>query len=154
MFDVTFFVCTLCFDFLSLNLTITLSRFVIRGRACVDLRVQLLDQLTTKPYKLYPPEHCRDYLGLKSRVSLLWYCALPTAFFTKWTIQEYNNKELHFLVTTKSDWNYSHFFEKLSNLSVSSLSRSVISVNYANSSMSSSLLRFSIWLVLNKKHFS
>ena len=137
------FICTLCFNFLSLNLTITLSRFDIRWHACrssgttswpVNNKALHIVSSRTLSWISWGT-------GFNSRVSLLWYCALVTAFFSNWTRQEYN-RELHFLVKTKSDLSSLYFFEKLSSFSVRSLSRSVISESFAGSSMSSCLLRF------------
>ena len=140
---------------MSLDLTITLSRFDIRWHAC-RFSGTTSWPVNDKSYILFPSEHCREYLGPWGLIPGVLFCDTVryslTAFFSDWTLWEYN-REFHFLVRTKSDLCYSYFFEKVSNLSVSSLSRSVISENLTSSSMSSSLLRFSIWRLV-KNHFS
>ena len=145
---------TLCFNFLFLNLTITLSRFVIRWHACRssgttswpinDKALQIVSSRTLSRIS------CG--MGFNSRVSFLWFCALLTAFLSNWMIREYN-RGLHFLVTTKSEKSSLYFFEKLSNLSVSSVRRAVISESFTSCYISSYLLRFSIWHLV-KNHFS
>ena len=139
---------------MSLDLTITLSRFDIRWHACrfsgttswpVNDKALHIVSFRTLSWISWAA-------GFNSRSFLQRYCALFTAFFSDWTIWEYN-REFHFLVRTKSDLCYSYFFEKVSNLSLSSLSRSVISENLTSSSMSSSLLRFSICRLV-KNQFS
>ena len=143
------FICTLCFNFLSLNLIITLSRFDIRWHAYrssgttfwpVNNKVLHIVSYRTLSWISWGT-------GFNSRLCVLWYCALLTSFFSKWMIQEYN-RELHLVITTKSDLGSSYFLEKLSNLSVSSLNRSVLSDSFTSSSTSSSLLIFSIWLLV------
>ena len=44
------------------------------GDTHVDLWVQRLDQLTTKPYVLYPPKHCCEYLGAQGLISGFLFC--------------------------------------------------------------------------------
>ena len=87
--------------------------------------------------------------GFISGVYLLHY--LQDSFLIGWckNIAESCN---FWYITSKSDLSSSYFFEKLSNFSVSSLSQSAIPENFTSSFMSSSLLRFSFWL-LCKNHF-
>ena len=66
-------------------------------------------------------------------------------------MQQYN-KDLHFLLTSKSDLNSSYFFETLSNFSVSLLSRYAISQNFTSSFISCSFLKYS-FLNSCRNHF-
>ena len=129
----------MCFNFLSLNLTITLSRFDIWWHT---RRSSVITSWSVNDKAL-------QIICFKTLLwtSLLWYYAFLTVFFSNWKLPEYNGK-LQFLVTTKLDLSSSYFFEKFSNLSVSSLSRSTISENFTSSSINSSLLTFSIWLLV------
>ena len=144
----------MCYNFLSLSLTITLSWFDILWHTCRSLGT------TSWPVnnKALHIVSSRTLLwiswgmGFNSRVSFLWFCTLLTAFLSNWMIREYN-RGLHFLVTTKSEKSSLYFFEKLSNLSVSCVSRSVISESFTSCYISSYLLRFSIWHLV-KNHFS
>ena len=106
--DVKFlcFICTLCFNFLSLNLTITLSRFDIQWHACRSLGTtswpvndKALHIVSSRTLSWISWD-----TGFNSRVSLLWYCALLTAFFSNWTIREYNREvmqSVHRLLVSK-----------------------------------------------------
>ena len=113
---------------MSLDLTITLSRFDIWWHAC------RFSGTTSWPVN-------DKALHIVSFRTLSWI---------SWAAG-FNSRS--FLVRTKSNLCYSYFFEKVSNLSLSSLSQSVISENLTSSSMSSSLLRFSIWRLV-KNQFS
>ena len=110
IFDVNFYVLFVhCGLILSLNLTISLSRFHIRWHAwrtsgIVSWPVKALQIASSR--KLW----ISWSTGFSSTVCLLWYSTLLTVFSSNWAMWEYS-WELHFLVTTKSDWSSSYFFE-------------------------------------------
>ena len=141
---------TLLLCFLSLNLTITLSLFFIRWEAWRSSGVTVVPFKESALHTLFSTAVLgSDWgIGLISMVSLRTYWALFKALHSKLVIC-FSSWELPFFEINSSEFSSLYFLIKSSNRLFRPLSLSVISQNFNNSFMSSSLNRLSTWGLVN-----
>ena len=136
--------------FLSLNLTITFSLFFIRWQAWRLSGVTVVPVKESARHTLFSKSALGiDWgIGLISMISLRTYWALVRALRSKLVIR-FSSRELQFFEINSSEFSSSYFLIKSSNRLFRPLSLSVISENFNNSSISSSLDRLSTWALVN-----
>ena len=146
------FIWTECFNFLSLNFKITLSLFFSRwharkssGVTSCPVRKIALHTVSSRALS-----QMSRGTGLSCRDSLWWYWELLTAIRSNWIIC-WCRRVFQFFVINKSDFNSSCLVAKVSNLPFKTFNLQMMSDISSSSSINSSLVKFSIWLLVSTK---
>ena len=136
--------------FLSLNLTITFSLFLIQWQAWRLPGVTVVPVKESARHTLFSKSVLGiDWgIGLIFMVSLQTYWALFRALHSKLVIR-FSSRKLQFFWINSSECSSSYFLIKSSNQLLRPLSLLIISQKFSNSSISSSVDRLSTWALVN-----